>query len=253
MLKKIISKLNSIKEFKTQNDFEFFERVYNNGDLRKYINRLNAIGFSDLENVLDHGCGFGQWSFSLSELNKNITGYDIGKDRINIANKIKNKIDNENIFFTSKIDYDNPKLLGKYDAIFSYGVLQCLDYKEMLKSYYNLLKPKGRLYFTAADIGWFLYYIIDGHNDTKNYSTREWGIKALVNSLNYFQKGYYLEGENICIPYNNIKLDLEQVGFKIIEMGPDGSINFTKTKCEQFFPFEKYDNVAVYEVLCEKN
>ena len=45
-----------------------------------------------LKQCFDHGCGFGQWSFALSELNKNILSYDIDESRIKTANRIKNLI-----------------------------------------------------------------------------------------------------------------------------------------------------------------
>ena len=49
------------------------------------------------------------------------------------------------------------------------------------------------------------------------------------------------------------KIKLEEVGFKVIGIGGDGSINLSENgKNESFFPFEKYNLKAVYEVLCEK-
>ena len=253
MLKLSLKKFENKNFFDSQNDYEFFQRVYNGGDLTKYINRLNAIGFTDKTEVFDHGCGFGQWSFALSDLNSNVISYDIDFNRIEIANEIKKSINRQNIYFTSVIDYEDHQNFEKFDLVFSYGVLQCLDYKIMLKNYFNFLKPGGRLYFTAADLGWFIYYIIEGHNDTENFTTRDWGIQAIDNSLNYFISGEYKLGANICIPYKAITDQLEKLGFRIIGIGADGSINlFENKKCESFFPFEKYNLKAVYEVLCEK-
>ena len=253
MDKLLINKLLFRSNFKTENDFKFFSRVYNDGDLSKYSNRLRNIGFCNLDNVFDHGCGFGQWSFALSELNKNIYGYDIDESRISVANIIKKLNKNDNITFTDQINYNDIDLINKFNGIFSYGVLQGLDYKKMLSNYYKLLMPGGKLYFTATDLGWFIHCIIDGHNDTVDYSSRDWGIDSIYNSLNYFITGKYKFGATICIPYNLIKNQLEEVGFKVIGIGGDGSINLLGNgKGESFFPFEKYNLKAVYEVLCEK-
>ena len=252
-MKKILKEFNDKTLFETQNDFDFFHRVFNDGDLSKYQNRLKAIGAYDLENVLDSGCGFGQWSFALSSMNKKITSYDVAEDRIKIANDIKYKLKNNNINF---INTKNPNSIFKdnqFDFIFSYGVVQCTPYKEKLSQYYRMLKPGGKLYFSAADIGWFIYYAIDGHNDTEGYSTREWGIDTLVNSLNYHESGEFKEGSNTIIPYKSITTVLEKIGFNSIKLGEDGSINLDNSvTTERFFPFKKYNEIAIYEVLCSK-
>ena len=252
-MKEIINQLDNIEIFDTENDYEFFKRVYNNGDLKKYVNRLKAIGFQNLENVLDHGCGFGQWSFSLAKLNKDVNAYDISDKRIKVANQIKAKVNAQNINFISEIDYNDSSSFCQYDAIFSYGVLQCVDYKDMLKAYHRFLKPKGKLYFTGADLGWYMHCIVNGHNDTSDFSSKQWGINAISNTINYLSGGEFKVGSNICIPYKFIEQVLEKLGFNIISIGADGSTNITDDiTCESFFPFEKQNHVAVYEVLCEK-
>ena len=53
----------------TGNDAAFLSRVYQTG-LTKYQERLRAISFYGLRHVLDAGCGFGQWTLSLSGLNE---------------------------------------------------------------------------------------------------------------------------------------------------------------------------------------
>ena len=252
MKKLSIEKIHIRSNFEAEKDFQFFGRNYGDGDLSKYILRLKNIGFSGFEHVFDHGCGYGQWSFALAELNNNVFSYDIDESRILMAKKIKKIEKKLNINFSNKINYDDPKLLNKFDGIFSYGVLQCLDYKKMLNNYYRFLKPGGKLYFTGADLGWFIYCIIDTHNDTIDHSTREWGINAIKNSLQYESDGTFDSKHNVIMPYKKIQLILKSSGFKIIKIGQDGSTNFHSTKSECFFAFKKYGNIAFYEVLCEK-
>ena len=134
-LKKIIDDLGKSEYLKTENDRLFFSRVYNNGDLFKYKKRLNAIGFTNKKNILDHGCGYGQWSIALSELNSNVSSYDYDNDRLIITNQIIDNLDINNINLLHNINYNDKKLHGHFDAIFSYGVLQCLDYNKMLNHY----------------------------------------------------------------------------------------------------------------------
>lgn len=252
-MKEIIKHYRDTNLFQSQNDHDFFHRVFNNGNLDKYLDRLKAIDALDHDNVLDAGCGYGQWSFALSQLNKNICSFDIESHRIKIANEIKNKSQCNNISFTAS---DNPLHEYKcnyFDFIFSYGVIQCTDYIKTLEHYFKLLKPGGKLYFTGADLGWFLYYIIDTHNDTKDYSTRDWGIDTLDNTINYFSDNLFNEGSNVITPYKTIDETLNRIGFSNILKGPDGSIKINKDiNIESFFPFQKYGKTAIYEVLCSK-
>ena len=50
------------------NDSLFVERIFHGG-IEKYLRRLNAIELKNFDNVLDAGCGFGQWSIALSQTN----------------------------------------------------------------------------------------------------------------------------------------------------------------------------------------
>lgn len=253
-LKKIIDDLGKSEYLKTENDRLFFSRVYNNGDLFKYKKRLNAIGFTNKKNILDHGCGYGQWSIALSELNSNVSSYDYDNDRLIITNQIIDNLGINNINLLNNINYNDKKLHGHFDAIFSYGVLQCLDYNKMLNHYYNLLSKKGQLYFTAADLGWYLYFIIDGHNDIKNsFSTREIGIKTISNTIEFLSTGNsYFDNNDLIFPFNSVESVLKSKGFNLIAKGRDGSINYSNENSDSFFPFKKYGNFAIFEVLCEK-
>ena len=74
------------KHFSSDSEKSFFQRIYSDGII-KYKRRLQAIGFSGEEMVLDAGCGYGQWSLALSELNKNVESLDFSKKRIKYVKK----------------------------------------------------------------------------------------------------------------------------------------------------------------------
>ena len=72
--------------FESEIDKQFFKRVYSTPK-NIYKERLSLIGFENKEKILDAGCGFGQWTRILSELNENIYAMDSEYYRINIAKK----------------------------------------------------------------------------------------------------------------------------------------------------------------------
>ena len=60
-------------------DKQCIQRNFNDGDLEKYKHRLKAIGFESINGpVLDAGCGFGQWSIVLRDLNSKVIGTKAG-------------------------------------------------------------------------------------------------------------------------------------------------------------------------------
>ncbi|HEY0085340.1 MAG TPA: class I SAM-dependent methyltransferase, partial [Allosphingosinicella sp.] len=65
----------------TGDDRDFFLRVWAT-DPEVYRARLDAIGFAGLGNVLDAGCGFGQWSLPLAAANRHVTAVDVSAIRI---------------------------------------------------------------------------------------------------------------------------------------------------------------------------
>ncbi len=242
--------------FTSENDYNFLKRVYNNGDLLKYKNRLKAINFTGLGKVLDSGCGFGQWSLALAELNTEITATDIDNHRIDIANKIKDKLDYKNINYIRQSAQEMDFSDNYFDAIFSYSSIYFTPYRNTLQQFYKILKHGGKLYINANDLGWYIYNIIDGHNPASDYSPRDYSIRALANTSKYYATGIF-EHKNtmdaLCIPLNIITEELTNLGFEILNKGGDGTINYNnEIKIDKFFPAEKYGQIAVYEILCIK-
>lgn len=89
--------------------------------------------FSNCNSILDIGCGIGYGSYILSELESNITSYDISEEAINFAKTYYNK-DNVNY---SVVDCSNVSFIkDNYDTIVSFEFLEHIHYyraKEILK------------------------------------------------------------------------------------------------------------------------
>ncbi len=255
-LSEVINKVVSYNKFESDNDINFFKRVYNNGDLEKYENRIKAIDFINKDCILDAGCGFGQWSIAFSKFNKKVIGTDADSFRIKVVQDIASEMSLDNVKFETCSMESIPYEDGYFDAIFSYNAITLGPYRKILKEFYRVLKVGGYLYFNAADLGWFIYNIIDQHNSASDFSSRQWAIDTIKNTLQYYATNNFIQvdhRDSLLIPKEIVKKDLSDLGFEVVAIEGDGLINLTKNNIvNSFFPSEKYGLPAVYEVLCKK-
>jgi len=249
-------RIDNIKksDFNSSADFDFFKRVYNS-NFNDYEERIKMIGFKNMDNVLDFGCGYGQWSVALSKYNRKVYSTDISQSRINVFDRIilNNKI--ENIYTRSlKInEFDFQR--NFFDGIFLYNVINLMDYKTTLKLIKELLKDNGILYFNYYDLGWILFNIINEHNPSEDFSPRKWGLEAIYNTINYNYNNNFISHngkDTLYLETQLLKKYLNEIGFKVLHFGGDGEININGNKSIPFFPKEKYGFNAVCEFLLVK-
>ena len=239
---------------KTQNDRCFFDRVHKTPS-SIYISRLEAISFSGMNKICDAGCGYGQWSFPLSKLNKSVHGIDSSADRISVCQALL--VDNPSIEGTLEFlveDIQKTNFPDQYfDGVFSYSVLYLTDYRKTLKELHRILKPGGKLYFSSNDIGWYCHNLVDRPNAASDYDPREMALKAISDTCLYYSTGEHVTGSSIIMPIHLVLKELEKMGLEVISYGADGEINLTKTsKPKAFFQKEYHGHLGPYEILAEK-
>ena len=121
-----------------------------------YLKRLELIGFCDLDEVLDCGCGIGQWTFALSLLNNHVCGCDIGSERLLLAHKLAETNGISNIEYRwadmCSLPYDDER----FDAVFCYSALMWADVPKAMAEFARVLKPGGVCYICVNDMGWYL-------------------------------------------------------------------------------------------------
>ena len=66
---------------------DYLQRMYA-GSSTRYEDRLRAIGFVGKTQVLDAGCGFGQWSLAMAGLNHRVWAVDIDCRRLRFGAKL---------------------------------------------------------------------------------------------------------------------------------------------------------------------
>lgn len=238
------------------NEILFLRRVYKNG-INKYLNRINEIGISDNNTVLDAGCGYGQWSLALSACNDQIYSCDYSVTRINFLKKICKELKIKNITCSKqcieKLSYEN----NKFDYIFAYSVILYTDYKKTLIEFKRTLRPGGYLYICCNGLGWYLYNLFSARNKAKDYSPKIMAINAIENTLGMLNGLKKLSNNNeLIIPSSVLINDLKDLGFKIIHKGHEGSLKMSELKDNKgssFFIKEYLGKETVYEVLCQLN
>jgi SAM-dependent methyltransferase len=231
---------------------QYFRRMWS-GDRGRYEQRIRALGFTDLPRVLDCGFGTGQWLLPFARLNGAVSGIEYNEKRVRLARMLVEKLGLTNVDLergqVEKLPYED----RSFDAVFCNGVLFLADFRAGLRELHRVLKPGGRLYFTAVGVGWFLYLLIEEHNKMPGYDPRGVGADALARSIFYASE---TEGgpanAQLCVPSAMAAGWLRALGFDRIEIGADGTLGDGPPT--SFYPRTEYlGHEFVYEVLAVKN
>jgi len=238
--------------FKNENDRIVFNRVYGKS-LTLYKNRLKILKMTKKKKILDAGCGFGQWTLGMSELNEEVYSIDLDYNDLLITKIISQSVDKQNISLLSGSIEELPFSDNSFDAVFSYSVLYYTDFKKTVKEYYRVLKPGGVFYASVIGVGWCLNRIMSNQNFTSELSVRKYAIDTLLSSINYLFKGEQKKGSSIALTPNWFLKYLSSVGFKKIICAPEGKIHLDKELETQSFYKAKFLGLSnVFEVFAEK-
>lgn len=245
-----LNNLFPLVEFQNKNDEEFFKQVFSQ-EQTFYKKRLEDIGFLDKNVVLDAGCGFGQWSLALSELNKLVYAVDLQEDRIKNCLKINNYCKKNNIFLGLNSIENLSFMNESFDAIFCYSVIYSADFDKAIKEFYRILKPQGKLYFVSNGLGWYLKSLFE--KTTTNFNKRKHAINSIISSLEFQIFRQKKADYSLILSQDEIRKQLESVGFKKVIIKEEGFLSKENNIISQSAYRKKilfFSNV--FEVLTEK-
>ncbi len=238
--------------FGSEIDKQFFKRVYSTPK-NIYKNRLSLIGFENKEKVLDAGCGFGQWTRILSELNDEIYAMDADNNRVKITKEISKLDERNNIFFQVGSIENLPFNNNTFDTIFSYSVLYWTDFKKSIKEFYRVLKPHGVVYFVANEPGWYLYNLLTGHSSSSDYNARIYALKTFYHTIKYFLTGKKSKKSSLILSRNMVSKFMKSIGFSQIISAEEGYIQINKDEKPHSFYQKKFLGLPnVFEIWAEK-
>jgi len=198
-----------MKSFKWDGrDYQQFSR-YQTEEGIKLIELLNV---RNGESILDVGCGNGLLTLKIAKNNPegSVLGIDSSRDMLKKAVENKKEQDIRNIKFQLKdalsVDYEN-----RFDAIFSNSVLHWIkDHKELLKRFYEALKPGGRMTLGFASKG-----NIDPFLKTLTYVMEDAEFSPYFKNFNF---SWYFPGEEYKDLLKDAGFEKSEIKFKSVEI-----------------------------------
>ena len=238
--------------FKNVIDKQFFQRVYSTPN-NTYLNRLKSIKLNNQTTILDAGCGFGQWTRGISDLNKNVFAMDLDYYRVNITKKIITEYQKDNVYLNSGSIENLPYRNNIFDAIFSYSVIYWTDYKKSLKEFYRVLKPKGFIYFVANGIGWSIFNLVTGHSSASDYNARKVAIDTIFQTIRYSFTGKKKKNSSLFLSPKKVSNFMRNIGFKNVMVAEEGHLQLLdNVKSSSFYPKRYLGLDNVFEIWGEK-
>jgi len=238
--------------FKNVIDKQFFQRVYSIPN-NTYLNRLKSIKLNNQTTILDAGCGFGQWTRGISDLNKNVFAMDLDYYRVNITKKIITEYQKDNVYLNSGSIENLPYRNNIFDAIFSYSVIYWTDYKKSLKEFYRVLKPKGFIYFVANGIGWSIFNLVTGHSSASDYNARKVAIDTIFQTIRYSFTGKKKKNSSLFLSPKKVSNFMRNIGFKNVMVAEEGHLQLLdNVKSSSFYPKRYLGLDNVFEIWGEK-
>lgn len=174
-----------------------------------FIQMKKMLPSQKFHNILDAGCGKGDFSFYFAEKYKNchIDGWDKSvndlHDNINTCNRIKEISGLENCNFEKK-DLIELQAKSYYDLIICIHVLEHIkDNKKIIENFYNALKPEGYLHIQMPSNINHRFNLLDKYTDFSDWEEKE-----------HIGHTYSLK---------ELSTILKDMGFKIIKLRTDGN------------------------------
>ncbi len=231
---------------------EFHKRIWQT-DFDIYRNRIENIDFTNFENILDAGCGFGQWSLALSEKNTCVFSIDSDKQKIDDLKFIASELNIGNV--SAKVEEIGSTGFQDnfFNAVFCYSVIYLTDYKKTIKEFARILKLGGMLYLCSNGLGWYLHNLI-GQIDTSVLDHQQMAIDAIRNTINYLTGKEYDDSKQLITQGSAIVQELEEAGFYIDFYGGEGTFSaILGSKNLSFYQPEYFGEEGVYEIIATRN
>lgn len=232
-------------------DKEFLTRMYDGG-LSNYQERLKAVGFDEKTHVLDAGCGFGQWSFSLETLGVSATGVDAKGARVKVADRLRRVNGSEVRFLQSALE-SLPFPDESFDGVFCYSTLYFTDYRRSIEEFFRVLEPGGRIYACTNGLGKYLSDIVQRPNPSADYDPRRYALKTIRNTLLGQTDDLSLQDGTQVMSPSQTRHAFEEVGFDVLKTGGEGTVTVDGREPGPSFYNARYLGLPnVFEVVAKK-
>lgn len=233
---------------------ETVEDELSDGRSKEYYRvRLQALGFENLDRVLDAGCGTGQWSVALASLNKQVDAVDVDDDCLRFTTLLASseKASNCRVQKTSIVTL--PFADQTFDGITCYSVLMLCGSHPLVvfKEFNRVLKPGGKLYLSVDTWGWYFHLLMDqGIFGSQRYRI-PYVYKYFVRTVKHWITGKEVR---FVLTKSFIESTLKKAGFNISALSHEGGINISggKVKVEPAIRKRYYGLQAIIDALAVK-
>jgi len=230
----------------TDTDLWFLRSCYRTPE-SYYKERIKAVGFYDLERVLDAGCGFGQWSLGLAAQNNRVFAVDIDPVRVWWAARLAQARGlSEKIAFSAADLCHLPFPPAYLDAVFCYGVMMFRDENQVLAEFSRVLKPGGKLYATSTGMGNYLNFILRRALAERKLFYLKNGLKNICNTwLGHKDKVHY-------VSERQVRRAADRAGLAISHFQAEGTINFGSSQVKPIYQGRYFGALGVFDMLAVK-
>ena len=209
-----------------------------------YRQRVEMMGATGFDRVLDAGQGFGQWAVALAEKNGTVTGVDHGAAMCGVANilidhyKVKN-------FTVVQDSLNNAEKLFKpqsFDMIWCWGVIMFTQRSVVMAAFNRLLAPGGKLFLGSVNTPSRWAY---------KYAKGRW---ERMNNPHFFEacrngmRGRDTENGVNAFDFGSAERIGKRYGFDLERIGYDGTIDVSGQKRRLTFeslPFKACENIEI--------
>jgi SAM-dependent methyltransferase len=230
------------------NGAAFMRRVYAAG-LQRYHARLTAVGLATGANLLDAGCGFGQWALAAASGFGSVTGVDVSAARVRACQYLAEQLSAANCRFMVGGLEALPFEDATFDAAISYSVLYFTNYERAIAELGRVLRPSALLYISTNAVGRFLAEIVEHRNAAVDYNPRLYGLATLARTFRHRLTGAFSSSGPVAMNMKDTSSVLRHCGFEVLGVGAEGTLG----ACATPWVRARYAGItAVFDVLARR-
>jgi ubiquinone/menaquinone biosynthesis C-methylase UbiE len=144
--------------------------------------RIQRLGFSGADTVLDLGCGTGRFAIALAESNRHVVAFDLRESALTTVKQLSRIESRGNICPLMGTATRLPFRNATFDLVFSWQCLNFVNDYVGLAEVLRVLKPGGRAYLNTLSWGAILQRIFHWSRVRRRPELALQGIQILLNT-----------------------------------------------------------------------
>lgn len=212
-----------------------------------YLARLRAVGLAGHGTVLDAACGFGQWSLALTQLNNQVVGLDVSRNRLRVLAGLAAWFGRQGGLALAQGDMTSlPLADSSCDAVLCYGALMFCDERQVLAEFGRVLRPGGLVYAVSSGLGLYLDYLLHRWWARRTSFYLRNGLKCMGNGLLGRRHRPHFTTES------RIRAAAAKAGLEVTHFQPEGTAAPQAPAPKPIYKGRYFGALGVFDVLARK-